>query len=64
MAYRETNWAAIVAQADPNHARDSRIVPEYRFPAPPRGQDPRTHADGMRVFTGDYQTRGPYAPDD
>ncbi len=60
---RTTNLRALVIAANPNWARDSRIVDEYEFSSAPGG-DPKQHADGQRVFRGDYQNRGPYSPDD
>ncbi len=58
---KQQNWKTLVLQADPNHTRDSRVVPEYEFANPPGG-DPKKHEveGGKRVFKGDYQTRGPY----
>lgn len=62
----ERSWLDIIARADPNHARESRYVIEYEFSAPPgapRGPHvAQTHHRGLRVFRGDYQSRGPYAP--
>ena len=62
-----TNWRSLVMQADPEFAKDSRIVREYEFSAPGGrrlgGQYDELYADGMRIFKGDYQNRGPYAPD-
>lgn len=59
MATREYSWLALVQQADPDHARLSRYVVEYEFTAVGRG-DERTHENGMRVFRGNYDERGPY----
>lgn len=58
---KQTNWLALVVQADSEHTKNSRIVTEYEFSSP-GGGDPREHSDGKRIFTGDYQSRGPYAP--
>lgn len=59
---RETSLLALVMQADPEHSRNKRYMIEYEFTASGRGGDERTHADGMRVFRGNYDERGPYAP--
>jgi hypothetical protein len=61
MATRELSWLALVQQADPDHARTARYVIEYEFTAYGRG-DERTHENGMRVFRGNYDVRGPYTP--
>lgn len=61
---RETSLLAMVTQADPEHSRDKRYAVEYEFTASGRATDERTHADGMRVFRGNYDVRGPYAPSD
>lgn len=63
MATRQYSWLALVQQADPDHARLSRYVIEYEFTAPGRSNE-RTHENGMRVFRGNYDRRGPYAPSD
>jgi len=64
---RETTLRALCVQADPDFARMSRFVVEYRFSAPGRSYagngSERTHEFGERIFMGDYQTRGPYAPE-
>lgn len=57
---REISWLSIILEADPDFHKDARLVTEYEFTAPARG-DPRTHEDGKRLFKGDYKTRGPYA---
>lgn len=59
---RETSLLAMVLQADPEHTRDKRYVVEYEFTASGRANDERTHKDGMRVFRGNYDVRGPYRP--
>ena len=61
---RSTTWRDLVVQANPNHTRESRIVREYEFTtAAHRNVADGVHKDGYRVFEGDYQTRGPYAPE-
>lgn len=60
MATRELSWLDIVQRADPEHLRTKRYVVEYEFSSRERG-DERTHQDGMRVFRGNYDDRGPYA---
>lgn len=57
---RETSLLAMVTQADPEHSRAKRYVIEYEFTASGRANDERIHADGMRVFRGNYDERGPY----
>ena len=60
---RTTDLRSLVVQADPEHTRKSRWVVEYEFTAPgSRNLDEKTHRDGKRIFEGDYQARGPYAP--
>lgn len=59
---RELTWLSIVQRADPEHARRSRYVTEYEFTSHTRGWDDRTHENGMRVFRGNYDVRGPYRP--
>lgn len=61
MATRELSWLDIVQRADPDHSRAKRYVIEYEFSSRERG-DERTHENGMRVFRGNYDVRGPYAP--
>lgn len=61
MANREFSWLAMVIQAEPDHYRLKRNVIEYEFTAVGRG-DERTHENGMRVFRGNYDVRGPYTP--
>lgn len=60
---RDVSWLSLVQRADPDHARKARHVIEYEFTAYGRG-DERTHEGGMRVFRGNYDQRGPYAPQD
>ena len=63
---RRIDWLTLVTQADPDFGRESRHVVEYRFSTP--GGRPPPHSsredyeDGFRIFRGDYQNRGPYAP--
>lgn len=59
---RAIPWLAQVLQADPEHARDSRTVVEYEFTSRGPGNNEKTHKEGKRIFEGDYQRRGPYAP--
>jgi hypothetical protein len=61
---RDIPWISIVLQAEPEFYLKSRNVIEYEFSAPGRMGNPRTHEEGLRVFRGDYQTRGPYAPEE
>ncbi len=61
MATRELSWLDIVKRADPEHSRTKRYVVEYEFSSRERG-DEKTHENGMRVFRGNYDERGPYAP--
>lgn len=61
-----TNWRALVLQADPDFVRDSRFVTEYEFSSPSGfrdGTNKEIHQNGLRIFKGDYQKRGPYATD-
>lgn len=59
-----TSWEALVAQADPDHARKNRDVVEYEFSSPgaSRTGNERTHQGTKRIFMGDYATRGAYTP--
>lgn len=57
---RETTLLAQVLAAEPDHYRLKRNVIEYEFTAPGSG-NPLTHENGMRVFRGNYDERGPYA---
>ena len=63
MSTRETDWRSLVVQADPEHNRTSRYVREYEFTSAGRSGPDRTHEDGLRVFYGNYDVRGPYAPE-
>ena len=61
--YRNTTLLALVLRNDPEHNVESRITTEYEFTSGSNmNQDDRTHERGLRVFKGDYQKRGPYAP--
>ena len=62
MTTRHTTMLAQVLAAEPDHTKNSRIVPEYEFSAN-GGGNPLTHEGGQRVFKGDYQVRGAYDPD-
>lgn len=61
---KETDWRALVLQADPEHVQKQREIIEYEFTSP-GGSDYRanskTHEGGHRVFRGDTRNRGPYA---
>lgn len=57
---RETTLLAMVLQAEPEHYSLKRNVIEYEFTAYGSG-DPATHDNGMRVFRGLYDERGPYS---
>jgi len=59
MASRQTNWHTLVVRADPNFYDLSRNVIEYEFTSH-ASESELTHEAGLRVFRGDYQTRGPY----
>jgi hypothetical protein len=64
---REQDWRSVILSADPDWARDSRIVPEYEFSSrlnfsATNAQTGHDQFDGRRLFLGDYKTRGPYAP--
>ena len=65
MASRTTTLHALCMRVDPDFLRKSRIVVEYEFSAPgrrsPSDVDGVTYEMGRRIFTGDYQARGPYA---
>lgn len=54
------DWRSLVVEADPEFNKDSRINIEYEFTSR-RTRTDMTHENGMRVFKGDYQTRGAYA---
>jgi hypothetical protein len=60
---RQTDWRSVLVAIDPDHNRNARVVVEYEFTAPGRGGKELTHERGVRVFRGDYTTRGPYADD-
>lgn len=58
------SWLDIIRRADPEFNRTKRYVVEYEFSAPGgRMGDERTHEGGSRVFRGNYDERGPYAPE-
>lgn len=61
------SWLSVIQKADPEHARNKRYVVEYEFSAPGGGYGLvngfQTHENGMRVFRGNYDERGPYAPE-
>lgn len=63
----EQSWLDIINRADPEHNRNKRYMIEYEFSAPGGGLGKRnselTHEGGMRVFRGNYDERGPYAPE-
>jgi hypothetical protein len=61
---RTIAWDALIAQADPDHARKNRRNVEYEFSSPgaSRTGNKDTHRGNRRVFMGDYATRGPYTP--
>lgn len=64
----EFSWDAWVNKVDPDHAKTKLVVVEYEFtarnlPLEPDGDD-RFYRDGMRVFRGNYQERGPYGADE
>lgn len=59
---RETSWRDLCLKADPDFARNSRIVVEYEFSTGRRLGDERIHRSGRRIFEGDYKVRGPYSP--
>lgn len=59
---REIAWRDLCLQADPDFARDSRIVVEYEFSVGRRLGDERIHRNGRRIFEGDTKKRGPYQP--
>lgn len=61
---REISWLSMVQRADPDFSRKSRYVIEYEMTAYGMGADERTHENGMRVFRGNYDVRGPYAAQD
>lgn len=63
MSTRITSWLGMILQSNPDHTRESRYVREYEFTARGVG-NPKTHEGTKRVFDGDYQTRGPYRPDE
>lgn len=65
MAFRQITMRQLVARADPNWERDSKIMPEYEFNGDVlrRGDDRgtfRTYKDGKITFFGRYSERGPY----
>lgn len=60
---RRTAWLTEVLQADPEHSREKRNHIEYEFSAPGGGSR-KTHENGKRVFRGNYDQRGPYAPEE
>lgn len=66
MPTRSTTWRTLCVQADPDHTKNSRLVEEYEFGSTGRSKtgNERTHDGGRRIFVGDYQTRGPYAPEE
>lgn len=68
---RTADFRTLVVRADPNHARSSLRVAEYEFSAPsrraaipahPDSDDTTEYSRGARVFYGNYQQRGAYAP--
>ncbi len=59
---KETDWLALVVQADPDFNKDSRINVEYEFTSRQTRTD-LTHERGLRVFRADYQSRGAYSDD-
>ena len=60
---RESSLLALVLQAEPNHYALKRNLIEYEFTAFTSGNE-KTHENGMRVFRGLYDERGPYADQD
>lgn len=59
---RTISWTAIVQAHDPDWQQKNLNPIEYEFTAPwGPGLDPATHQNGIRIFRGFYQTRGPYA---
>ncbi len=70
---REIDFRTLVLLADPNHTKTSRRVAEYEFSAPSRAPLLASHGDSndddtefvsrdVRVFYGNYQTKGAFAP--
>lgn len=59
---RQIAWRDLCLQADPDFARNSRIVVEYEFTMSRFGGDDRIHRNGRRIFEGDYKNRGAYVP--
>lgn len=60
----ELSWLELVLRANPDHVRESRFAIEYEFTAPSKTHgDERTHDGQSRVFRGNYDVRGPYAPE-
>lgn len=56
---RQTDWRTLIVQADPDHTRTSNNPVEYEFSAKNGGND-LTHEGTIRIFRGQYKTRGPY----
>lgn len=63
---RIISWDSLVAQAEPDHHRKSQFVREYEFTSPggsSKTGNENTHAEGQRIFMGNYQERGAYTPE-
>lgn len=56
MTIRHFSWNSIVAQADPDHNRESKYPTEYEF----TGQGGRMDEGGKRLFKGYFDNRGIY----
>lgn len=66
MTTLNTTWLALVLQADPDHMRKSLDPVEYEFSAPGGARlgfdyQQELYVNGLRIFRGFYQSRGPYA---
>lgn len=59
---RQTDWRSIVTRVDPDWQENNLRPIEYEFTAPRGAGKPDIHLNGMRVFRGYYQNRGPYSP--
>lgn len=60
---RQTSWRELCLKADPDFARNSRVVVEYEMSAGRTAGDERVHRGGRRIFEGDYARRGAYVPE-